>query len=46
VNYAKVSWYKTSGHKIIDAMKKIAKSKEVKGILLASTKKLLEKVVQ
>jgi len=39
--YPKSTWYKVSGHKILDVLKKITNSKEGKDLLLSSAKKLL-----
>lgn len=38
-NYPKKIWYKTSGNKILSALKKITKSKEVRDFLLEAAKK-------
>lgn len=39
--FPKNTWYKTSWHKMIDASKKMAQSKEVRDFLFASAKKFL-----
>ncbi len=42
--YPKSTWYKVSGHKILDMMKNFIKTKEGKDLLASSIKSLIEKL--